>query len=106
MRDRIYLHFTWVTRGRAPLIDRGIAHFLDRFLRAVARQERCPILEMNLVSTHVHLLVQMHPTASIPRLLQRMKGGSAVIATQEGHAILDPLRWDPGYNVESVSARA
>ena len=41
---------------------------------------------MGVVRSHLHLLIRLHPTTSIPRLLQRMKGGSSAIAMKEGHA--------------------
>src|SRR5882762_8666818 len=77
MRHRLYYHIVWTTRERQHLIDGGLARFLCRFLRGVARQERAHILEIGVVATHVHLLVRMHPICSVSRLLQRMKGGSA-----------------------------
>ena len=101
MRHRIYAHVVWTTRGRARFIDLRVARFLDRFLRDVARQERTLVLEAGMVQNHVHLLIRQHPTTSIPRLLQRLKGGSAVVADKERHAAI-PLRWAKGYTIESV----
>ena len=61
---------------------------------------------LGMVQTHVHLLLQLHPTTSIPRLMQRLKGGSSVLANREGHAGQRPLRWSRGYNIVSISPRA
>jgi REP element-mobilizing transposase RayT len=103
---RLYCHAIWATRERHSIIDAGLAAFLCRFLRAVARQERAHILEIGMVRTHVHVLARVHPTTILPRLLQRWKGGSAVIAgkerrSTEGH----DLRWAKGYSLHTVSAR-
>jgi putative transposase len=106
MRHRLYAHVVWTTRDRAPLLDARIARFLWRFLRDVARQERAVVLQLGLVRTHVHLLLRLHPTTPLPRLLQRLKGGSAVIGTREKHANPDPLRWSKGYGITSVSPTA
>jgi REP element-mobilizing transposase RayT len=107
MRHRIYLHLVWTTRDRAPLIDRVHAEFLTRFLPAVARQERAQVLAMGMVTTHVHLLLRVEPVTDISLLLQRLKGGSAVLAARErADASTAPLRWARGYNLESVSLRA
>jgi putative transposase len=106
MRDRIYVHIVWTTRDRLPLINAGVATFLARYLPAVARQERAGMHALGMVSTHVHLLLKLHPTSSISRLLQRLKGGSSVLANREGHAGPRPLRWAKGYNIESVSPGA
>ncbi|HMA44008.1 MAG TPA: IS200/IS605 family transposase [Gemmatimonadales bacterium] len=106
MRDRLYVHLVWTTRNREATIDLGVARFLERFLAAVARQERAGVHALGMVQTHVHLLLQLHPTTSIPRLLQRLKGGSSVLANREGHATQRPLRWAKGYSIASVSPRA
>jgi len=102
MRHRIYAHVVWTTRNRAPLIDLRIARFLDRFLRDVARQERALVLEAGIVQNHLHLLIRQHPTTNLPHLLQRLKGGSAIVADKERHASV-PLRWARGYAIDSVS---
>src|SRR5574342_267371 len=106
MRDRIYVHIVWITRDREATIDLGVARFLERFLPAVARQERAGVHALGMVQTHVHLLLQLHPTTCIPKLMQRLKGGSSVLANREGHAGQRPLRWSRGYNSVSISPRA
>jgi len=63
-------------------------------LPRIATQERALVLEIGIVRTHVHLLIQLHPTTAIPRLLQRMKGGTSVARHE--------LRWAKGYNITSV----
>ena len=73
MRHRIYFHIVWTTRHRAPLLDAGLARFLCRFLRQVARDERAHILEIGMVTTHLHLLARAHPMTNL---------GAAVAAPQ------------------------
>ncbi len=104
MRNRLYVHLVWTTRARERSITPTAAVFLRRYLAAVARQERGHVLACGLVSDHVHLLLAIHPTTDLPRLIQRLKGGSAVVAVREG-AVPRPLRWAKGYNIESVSPR-
>jgi len=103
---RLYCHVVWTTRNREPVIDAGLARFLCRFLRDVARQERTRILEIGMVTTHLHLLVRIHPTTSLSRLFQRLKGGSAAISSKERHSTQGhTLRWAKGYSIHSVSQR-
>ena len=107
MRQRLYLHLTWTTRGRDPLIDRDAETLLRRLLPAIAREERAVILELGIVRTHVHVLLQIHPTTPIPRLVQRLKGGSSVIVNRErGTTARHALRWAKGYNIDSISPRS
>jgi REP element-mobilizing transposase RayT len=107
MRHQIFLHIVWTTRDREPLIDAKGAVILRRLLPGMARQERARIVELGMVRTHVHALVEVHPTTSIPRLMQRLKGGSSVIVNRErGSSRLNPLRWAKGYSISSVSPLA
>jgi putative transposase len=107
MIHRLYCHIVWTTRSREPVIDAGLARFLCGFLRGVARQERTRILEIGMVTTHLHLLIRIHPMTDLSRLMQRLKGGSAAIAGKErrstgGHT----LRWAKGYAIHSVGPRS
>lgn len=84
MRHRLYGHIVWTSRDRVPLISASVAEFLSRFLPAIASQERCATLALGMVTTHVHLLPQLHPATVIPRLMQRLKGGSAMLILRDG----------------------
>ena len=103
MRHRIYLHVVWTTRDRTPIIGLECARFLAGYLGRIARDERTQIICLGIVSTHVHLLIRVHPTTVLPRLVQRWKGGSAAVARRD-HGL--KLPWEPGYSVDSVSTRA
>ncbi len=106
MRHRIFLHLVWTTNRRNPTIDATAAEYLAEVLPIVARQERARILELGIVSTHVHLLLRLHPTTVIPRLVQRMKGGTSAGRISSARGIAIRVRWARGYNAESVSTRA
>ena len=107
MHHALYVHVVWTTRDRARLIDAGVAQFVWRYCNHVGREMRARILAGGFVQTHVHLIVRLHPTTAIPQLLQRLKGGSSVLAVRQGYcARARPLRWAKGYSVHSVSKRA
>ena len=107
MYHRLYFHLVWTTDDREPSITPGVATFLCRFLRVIAQEERARILEIGIVSSHVHVLLTTHPMTEWPRLVQRLKGASSMLANQEGHADPDhPLKWAKGYTLQTVSPRA
>jgi len=107
MYHRVYVHLVWTTRGREPLIDLPLADFLCGFLRAAARKEGAYVLEIGMVCSHVHVLARLHPTTSISRLLQRLKGASSAVAAKKGYGARNRrLLWAKGYSVQSVSVRA
>jgi REP element-mobilizing transposase RayT len=79
VRSRLFYHIIWTTRGRQTRADAPAARFLQRFIPSVARRERSRVLAIGIVATHVHVLVETHQTTSLPRLVQRFKGGSSVL---------------------------
>lgn len=106
MRHRLFMHVVWTTRDRAPLIDLRMASDLADHLPRIASQERAEVLEVGIVATHLHLLLRLHPTTTIPRLLQRMKGGTAASTNRGRSHPASGLRWSRGYNIQSVSLQA
>jgi REP element-mobilizing transposase RayT len=106
MHHHLLVHIVWTIRNREASLDRARAAYLWERLPIIARQERARVLEIGLVATHLRLLVRLHPTTQLPRLLQRMKGGTAH-GMNGGIAFgLRPLRWAKGYSITSVSPRA
>ena len=105
MHHHLLVHIAWTTRDRAPIIDRNRASYLWSHLPVIARQERARILELGIVSTHLHLLVRLHPATGISRLLQRMKGGTACRINRHEASTAPDLRWAKGYSITSVSPR-
>src|SRR5579859_1715872 len=107
MRQRLYAHIVWTTRGRAPLIDARRARFLNRLLRVIGRQHRLLILDLGMVSTHLHLLVRFHPMTRLSESLQRLKGTSSALTEKDCRSnTLPPLRWARGYSVDTVGFRS
>ena len=106
MRSRLLYHLVWTTRGRQPLLDHAASRFLERYLSSVARQEGARILALGAVQTHVHVLLEARTTTSLPRLVQRLKGGSSALINREGHCDSPfPVRWARGYAIHTVGAR-
>jgi putative transposase len=103
VRHRIFLHLTWTTRYREPLIDREVAKYRSGYFAEVATQERALPMATGIVADHVHLLVRAHPTMMLPRLMQRLKGSSEVAVRGE---LGTTIAWAKGYSVRSVSLRA
>jgi putative transposase len=106
MRSRLFYHLVWTTRERKPLLDAAAVGFLERYLRAVARQEHARVLALGAVRTHVHVLLEASTTTALPRLVQRFKGGSSALINREGHTRgTAPVRWARGYAIHTVGER-
>ena len=93
MRSRLFYHLVWTTDHRTPLIDVEGARFLCRVLRPMAHENRAEVLEMGMVSTHIHLLIRAQPKTDLPTMVGRMKGATSRIAKRDSIA---PLSWADG----------
>jgi putative transposase len=98
----IFLHLSWATFERRPMIGPAEAAFLDRFLAAEARRHGGRVVAKGLVADHVHLIVRTDVRFDVPRLMQGLKGASARVANRDGHSRTG-LRWARGYDARSIS---
>jgi len=101
----MYAHLSWTCWARLPLIDQPVAEFLSRFLLSEAKRHGARVIEIGIVSNHVHLLLELPPAYDIPRLVQGLKGASARLANRDGHSRNKSLRWDTGYDLRSVGIK-
>lgn len=107
MRHRLYYHIVWITRDRTASIDAATAQFLLRYLPGVASRLGAEVLQVGIVTTHVHVLARVPQTVAMPTLVQGFKGGSAAVANREVRApAIGKLRWARGYSASSVSESA
>jgi|SRR6185437_198632 len=102
MGARLYIHLTWTTLNRLPLIDGRVHTFLESFLRTKATQHDVKVLAIGMVNDHVHMVVEVQPVFDLPALMQGLKGASARLANRDGHAERSPLQWTPGYDARTV----
>jgi putative transposase len=105
MHHNLHLHVVWTTRGRVPDINLARAAYLAEHLPIIVRQERGRVIELGIVSTHLHMLLRFHPTTVLPRLMQRMKGSTAHGINRGSAARAVDLRWAKGYSASTISPR-
>jgi REP-associated tyrosine transposase len=101
---QIYLHLTWSTFNRLPMINGPTRVFLVEYFRRIAIQEHARIIALAVLQTHVHVLIRLEPRFDVPRLVQLWKGGSSYAASRLPGNVLG-LRWNREYSVTSVSPR-
>lgn len=92
---------TWTTWGRAALIRPAHAAALSGLLPRLAEKGGADLTELAVVSHHVHTILRLGNRCDIGRLVQYMKGGSALLLnrliTGQGQ-----VRWAEGYDLRST----
>ena len=102
--SKIYLHFTWHTKGNESMLTDEILKILNYFIKQKCKNTR----EVIFISfwgymNHVHLAVKIPPTVNISRWIGEIKGSSS-------HELKDFLSsaqfaWQEGYGIVSFSER-
>jgi len=105
MPVRLYGLLTWTTLRRLPLIHPQLAAFLRRALPIIAGRRATRVVEIGIVSNHVHLIIELSPRPDLPRLVQGLKGASARIANRDGYMPRARLQWATGYDFRSLGVR-
>ena len=77
------IHFVWTTLHRFPKITEDIERDLYRYITKVCQDDGCTVLALNGMPDHVHLLIALPLTTTIPKLMKDIKGGSSRFVAQE-----------------------
>jgi REP element-mobilizing transposase RayT len=100
MPNQLFLHLTWTTLDRHPMIGSHEARVLDRYLPAEALRHRCNTIAVGIVADHVHIVLRLPSRFDLPRLVQGLKGASSHLVNLDSVA---GLRWAKGYEARTVS---
>jgi|SRR5581483_11211103 len=94
-----FIHTIIFTVGLQPLIEPEWAAQLHDYLRKAANKLRSPVIAVNGMSEHVHILVSLSPNISIDKLVKNLKTDSTDWIQRTLNKQLD---WDEGYGAFSV----
>ncbi len=71
-------HIVWVPKYRFKILTGQVGEEVDGCIRLFANQQGCKIVELNIQSDHVHLLVRIPPKVSVSDFMGRVKGRTAI----------------------------
>jgi REP element-mobilizing transposase RayT len=95
-----YLHIIFSTKERLPLIPKEMENRLYGYLGGIARKRESPILKINGMADHLHILLKLHPSVSLSTLVKELKSYSTGWMKKE--AVAD-FGWQVGYGGFSCS---
>jgi len=101
---QLFIHLVWTTLDRLPMINAPTREFLEEFFKKTAARQDVQIVDLEILKTHVHMVVRTPPRIDLPRLVQFFKGGSSYAASRHAGNVLG-LRWAPEYSATSVGPR-
>lgn len=97
-------HVVWCPKYRRRVLVNGVDERLKEILQEVARETRSEIIELEVMSDHVHVLVEVDPQFGIHSLIKLMKGRSSRLLRQEFPWLKSrlPTLWTNSYFVSTV----
>jgi putative transposase len=99
---RLCIHLVFSTKHRKPLLHDAIRPDLHSYMATVLKNMDCPVLLINSVEDHVHILLDLSRTICVSSTVEHVKKTSSKwIKTQS--AALAGFAWQAGYGAFAVS---
>jgi len=96
-------HLIWCPKYRRRVLVGQVETRLKEIIGEVVDVVEGEVIELEVMSDHVHLVVELPPGAHLPAVLQRLKGRSSRLLRQEfphlGHL---PVLWSRSWFVSTV----
>jgi putative transposase len=74
---KVWIHFVWSTKNRAPLLNDKIRQDVFRHIRENAREKDIYLDFINGYTDHVHCLISLGTDQTIEKIMQLIKGESS-----------------------------
>ena len=96
-----YLHLVWATKYRRPLIHTEVEYKLHGFINHRCKEYDSPLLAINSMPDHIHVLVRLSKNIALAKLLMNVKKDSSAWMKKEG---VSDFAWQNGYGAFSVNS--
>lgn len=100
--SRVYVHITFSTKNRLPLIDQNIEQELYTYLGGVCQSLECHPLQVGGYINHVHILCTLSKKITQIKLLEELKKRSSKWIKRKDLACQN-FYWQRGYGIFSVN---
>ncbi len=99
---QIYIHLTFGTKHRKPMIQENIEPELYPYIASVFRELDSPSIAINGTSDHVHSLFRLSKTIALCDVVEEVKKRSSKWIKHKDECYKD-FYWHSGYGAFSVS---
>jgi REP element-mobilizing transposase RayT len=89
----LFFHIVWGTKYRIPFFSSETKRKLYQFIGVLSKREKVRLMAIGGTYDHIHILVQMDVTQSLPTVVRNIKSKSSKFINVESQ----------GYSVFSVS---
>jgi REP element-mobilizing transposase RayT len=100
--SRVYVHITFSTKHRLPLIDDGIKNELWAYIGGVCNALDCKSIRVGGHHDHIHVCCILSKMIAQVKLLEEIKKESSKWVKTKGERYRD-FYWQDGYGIFSVN---
>ena len=100
--SRVFVHVTFSTKDRCPLIDDGIKEELWAYIGGVCNALECKSIRTGGYNDHIHVCCILSRKVAQTKLLEEIKKESSKWIKSKGERYRD-FYWQEGYGIFSVN---
>ena len=105
-KHRLKYHLVWIPKYRKRVLKEKLAARLRLLLEQACEINGWWIEELQIMTDHVHVLIQIKPDMSVSKVVQKLKGGTSKVIRKEFPELEEFLwgdsLWADGYFAETV----
>jgi REP element-mobilizing transposase RayT len=100
--SKVYVHITFSTKNRLPLIDDSIKMSLWEYIGGICKRLECSPIRVGGYNDHVHICCLLSKKMSIMNLLEEIKKQSSKWIKTKGNQYIQ-FYWQDGYSIFSIN---
>ncbi len=108
-KHRLAYHIVWVPKFRKRVLQGKVAKRVRDLIYQACIVNRWWVDELNVMTDHIHMIIQIQPTVSVSKAVHIIKGGTSRVLRKEfpelEEFIWGDSFWADGYFAESVGSR-
>ena len=97
----VLVHIVYSTKHREPLLHDDIRERLHSYIGGICRERNAPLLAVNSVADHIHLLLALPRDVAIMKLIMDIKIATSVWVKDCSDRYRN-FHWQTGYGIFSV----
>ena len=99
---QIYIHYIFAVKGRHNFIKPEYNNELQKYITGIIQNRKCKLLAINNMPDHFHILIGLHPSYPVSKLIQEIKSNSSKFFNEKLWS-KEKFNWQEAYGAFSYS---
>jgi REP element-mobilizing transposase RayT len=99
---QLYVQFVFAVKGRSNLIKETFRDEIEKVMSGIVTNHNSKTYAIYCNPDHVHILVSIHPTISVSKLVEQIKSGSSKWLNEKRY-LPGKFHWQVGYGAFTYS---